>query len=65
MKPYYVVLLMGAAAMGGGLVVRYSDHPVEITMAHVAPAVVAPPVAPSTAAQQLRERLRDSTSFSP
>ena len=30
MKPVYVVILMGAAAIGGGLVVRYSDHPVQI-----------------------------------
>ncbi|HEY3841435.1 MAG TPA: hypothetical protein VGL72_32915 [Bryobacteraceae bacterium] len=45
MKPFYVVLLMGAAALGGGLVVRYSDHPVEITMAQSSPppSVVAPP----------------------
>jgi hypothetical protein len=48
MKPFYVVLLMGAAAVGGGLVVRYTDHPVEITLAHsVPPTVVAPPVPPS------------------
>jgi hypothetical protein len=48
MKPFYVVLLMGAAALGGGLVVRYSDRPVEITMAQsTPPPVVAPPI-PST-----------------
>lgn len=47
MKPFYVVILMGAAAIGGGLVVRYSDHPVQITMAHpVPPPVVAPPIPP-------------------
>ena len=47
MKPFYVVLLMGAAALGGGLVVRYTDHPVEITLAHsVPPTVVAPPIPP-------------------
>jgi hypothetical protein len=53
MKPIYVVLLMGAAALGGGLVVRYGDHPVEITLARpVPPAVVAPPVAPTANVEQ-------------
>lgn len=47
MKPFYVVVLMGAAAVGGGLVVRYSEHPVEITLARpVIPPVVAPPIPP-------------------
>jgi len=40
--------LMGAAALGGGLVVRYSDHPMEITLAHaVPPEVVSPPIPPA------------------
>jgi hypothetical protein len=48
MKPFYVVLLMGAAAIGGGLVVRYTDHPVEITFAPSSPpTVVAPPIPPT------------------
>jgi len=47
MKPFYVVILMGAAAIGGGLVVRYNNHPAQITLAHpTPPTVVAPPVAP-------------------
>jgi hypothetical protein len=48
MKPLYVIILMGAAAIGGGLIVRYSDHPTEITLAHsVPPTVVAPPIPPA------------------
>jgi hypothetical protein len=48
MKPFYVVLLMGAAAIGGGLVVRYSDHPVEFTLSPSdPPTVVAPPIPPA------------------
>ena len=48
MKPLYVVFLMGAAALGGGLVVRYSAHPVEIMLNRpVPPPVVAPPIPPT------------------
>ena len=48
MKPFYVILLMGAAALLGGMLVRYSDHPVEITLSRpVPPNVVAPPIPPT------------------
>lgn len=48
MKPVYVVLLMGAAAVGGGLVVRYSDRPVQIAQARsTPPTVIAPPIPPA------------------
>lgn len=48
MKPVYVVLLMGAAAIGGGLVVRYNDHPVQSAQARSSPpTVVAPPIPPA------------------
>lgn len=50
MKPVSVIFLMGAAALAGGLLVRYSDHPVVIaTSRSLPPAVVAPPVPPSPA----------------
>jgi hypothetical protein len=48
MKPVYVVLLMGAAAVVGGLFVRYTDHPARIPQSNPAPpTVVAPPVPPA------------------
>ena len=48
MKSFYVIALMGAAAVGGGLIVRYNDHPVEITLGRpLPPKVVAPPIAPA------------------
>jgi hypothetical protein len=48
MKLFYMVLLMGAAAIGGGLLVRYSERPIDIAMAHsVPPTVVGPPIPPS------------------
>jgi hypothetical protein len=48
MKTFNVVLLMCAAALGGGLVVRYTDHPVEIIFPRsVPPPVVAPPIHPT------------------
>lgn len=48
MKPFYVIFLMGAAAITGGLLVRYSDHPVEVTFARpMPPNVVAPPIPPT------------------
>ena len=47
MKPVYVILLMGAAALGGGLVVHYGERPPDIALGvTMAPKVVAPPVAP-------------------
>lgn len=47
MKAIYIILLMGVAAVGGGLLVRYHDRPAEIAIGRpVPPAVVAPPVAP-------------------
>jgi len=47
MKPVYVILLMGAAALGGGLVVHYSERPADISLGvTMAPKVVAPPVVP-------------------
>ena len=48
MKSVYVILLMGVAAVAGGLLVRYNEHPVRIAQSHpVPPAVVAPPVPPA------------------
>ena len=48
MKPVYVVLLMGAAAIGGGFWVRCTDHPLQIAEARsVPPTVVAPPIPPA------------------
>ena len=47
MKPVYVVLLMGAAAVGGALAVRYSERPMKIAVAgSLPPTVVAPPIPP-------------------
>ena len=49
MKPVTIILLMGVAALAGGLLVRYSAHPAVIaTSTGVPPKVVAPPLAPST-----------------
>jgi hypothetical protein len=54
MKPVTVILLMGVAAIGGGLVVRYGIRPATIPAEIPArpsaapPAVVAPPVGPSS-----------------
>jgi len=49
MKPVYVVLLMGAAAIGGGLVVRYTGHSAPVAPTRPAPpTVVAPPIPPPT-----------------
>jgi hypothetical protein len=59
MKPIYVVLLMGAAAVGGGLVVRYSAHPTVIELpipAQSAPVRSAPPET-GAAASDVPDRL--------
>lgn len=49
MKPVSIIVLMGVAALAGGLLVRYTDHPVVITTAAgLPPKVVAPPIAANT-----------------
>jgi hypothetical protein len=49
MKPIYVVILMGAAAIGGGLVVRNANHSVQVAQARsIPPTVIAPPIPPTS-----------------
>lgn len=48
MKPLFVILLMGIAAISGGLLVRYHHEPVQAsTVDPVPPPVVAPPIPPA------------------
>jgi hypothetical protein len=48
MKPLFVIVLMGIAAISGGLLVRYHHEPVPVATAEpVPPPVVAPPIPPA------------------